>query len=119
MSDLLFRSRRGFTLAELLIAVVLVDAGLLAITGATAVVVRRQTELHARGIAIAAASNRLEQLAATPCQPRSGTASSLGYVEHWSEDAPFPGARELRDSVTFNAYGAEHAVVLTTRAVCW
>lgn len=112
------RSRRGFTLVELLVAVVLVDAGLLAITGATAVVVRRQTELRTRGAAVAAASTRLEQLAATPCASRSGSAVSPVFVEHWSESAPLPGARELRDSVTYAVFGAEHAIVLTTRLVC-
>jgi len=112
------RARRGFTLVELLVAVVLVDAGLLAITGATAVVVRRQTELRTRGAAVAAASNRLEQLATTPCERRAGSASSPLFVERWSEDAPFPGARELRDSVTYVAFGAEHAIVLATRLVC-
>jgi Tfp pilus assembly protein PilV len=112
------RARTGFTLVELLVAVVLIDVGLLALAGTTAVLVRRSTELRARSQATALAANRLQTLSITACQPRAGTAASANFAEHWAEFAASTTTRELRDSVTFTAYGAQHAVVLATKLPC-
>lgn len=104
-------------MVELLVAVVLVDVGLLALAGATAVAVRRQTEARARNTATNAAANRLQNLGASPCGARAGS-TAPPFAEQWSEiDAP-TGMRDLRDSVTFVAYGSAHAVVLATRLPC-
>jgi prepilin-type N-terminal cleavage/methylation domain-containing protein len=111
------RARAGFTLVELLVAVVLVDAGLLALAGTTAWLARRNTEIRTRTAAVAIASNRLQSLSAVPCAPRSGTAANGALVERWSE-ADQSHMRELRDTVRFSIATIDHAVVLTTRLPC-
>ena len=114
-----FANRRGFTLVELLVAVVLVDMGLLALVSGTAVLVRRQNELRARAAAVRYAGNRLQLLAAGPCIPVSGSAPAApGITERWSAESTPNHTRELSDSVTFSVRGAERSLVLRTRLTC-
>lgn len=112
--------RRGFTLVELLIAVVLIDVGLLAIVDAGAVVVRRTTELRARAVAVRTASNRLELLAGTaPCTAATGAADlARGITEAWSVVIQASAVRELTDSVSYQSSSGAHSVVLRTRVPC-
>src|SRR5690242_17974630 len=105
--------RRGYSLVELLVAIILVDAGLLAIVQTHAVVVRRRNETRVRAAALAAAASRVELLVAAPCGPASGTAASSVYTETWLA-LPDTRTREISDSVTFGA-GAAHRVALRTR----
>jgi prepilin-type N-terminal cleavage/methylation domain-containing protein len=114
-----FSVRRGFTLVELLVAVVLVDMGLLALVTGTAILVRRQNELRARSAAVRLAGNRLQLLAAGPCVVVSGSGTAApGVSERWSAEATANHTRELRDSVTFSVRGAERSLVLRTRLTC-
>ena len=112
------KPRRGFSLIELLVALVLVDVGVLALTGTTLAVVRQRTELRERDAAIRAASARLEWLGAGPCQPTSGSSVPRALVvEHWEAETGANATRRLTDSVTFGP-GAAHAVVVRTRLPC-
>lgn len=113
------RMRRGFTLVELLVAVVLVDMGLLALVAGTAILVRRQNELRARAGAVRLASNRLQWLTAGACVPLNGTAlAAPGVTEWWSAESGPNHTRELRDSIAFIVRGVERTLVLHTRLVC-
>ena len=110
--------RRGFSLIELLVALVLVDVGLLALTGTTLAVVRQRAELRARDAAVRAASARLEWLGAGPCQPTSGSSAPRPLVvEHWDAQPGVNATRRLTDSVTFGP-GDAHAFVIRTRLPC-
>ena len=115
-------NRRGFTLAELLVAVVLVNVGLLALVGGSAAVVRRHTILRARSIAVQTAKTRIELLAALACGATSGSATSMnGVVETWSVAPLANGVRELSARVTFPtpaAASGEGEVLLRTRVAC-
>jgi prepilin-type N-terminal cleavage/methylation domain-containing protein len=111
--------RRGFTLVEVLIAVLLLNIGLLALVASSAVLVRQTTLLRARAIALQTATNRLEWLAAGACIATTGTAAgSIGLLETWSARPIAGGARELRDSVTFTVQGRTFSVSLETRQTC-
>jgi Tfp pilus assembly protein PilV len=112
------KSRTGFTLVELLVAVVLIQIGLLALVASGASLVRQTTTTRARFAAISTAANRLQQLGATTCATASGNASGVGIAERWSATVQPNGTRELRDSVTFVAMGSTHSVVLRTRLTC-
>lgn len=113
------RLRAGFTLVELLVAVLLIDVGLLALVAGSAVVVRRQGDVRTRTVASRAAANRIQLLAASACAAASGTSNvSPGIVERWAVELEPNGVRELRDSVTFVLSGTEHVVVLRTRVPC-
>lgn len=97
-------------------AIVLIDAGLLAVVQTTAVVVRRRNEARARAIAAYAAATRLEQLLASPCATTSGAAGTAGLTETWSSRLT-GRTRDVSDSVVFGA-PASHLVVLRTRVLC-
>ena len=112
--------RSGFTLVELLVAVVLVDVGLLAIVGAGAVVVRRTSELRARSAAVRIASNRLELLGGIdPCSTATGGGDlSSGMAEVWSVEVQGSAVRDITDSVSYQSPTGSAGVVLRTRVPC-
>jgi prepilin-type N-terminal cleavage/methylation domain-containing protein len=110
------RRARGFTLVELLVAIVLIDAGLLAVVQTTAVVVRRRNEVRARAIAAYTAATRLEQLLASPCATTSGASAAAGLAETWSSQLT-GRTRDVSDSVAFGV-PASHVMILRTRVLC-
>ena len=112
-------ARRAFTLVEVLLAVTLINVGLLALVAGSAVLVRQANALHASRSALQAATNRLQLLGAGPCAAAIGDASGpLGVHEHWSIDLMRNGVRDLRDSVTYPARGELRTLVLQTRLPC-
>jgi prepilin-type N-terminal cleavage/methylation domain-containing protein len=112
------RSRRGFSIVELVVAMMLVAIGLLSLVGANTVLVRRRNEARQRLAAVAAATNRVGQLSSGPCLSVNGTArGSTGMTEWWSVLAGANATREIVDSVHFGARPA-HDFVLRTRLPC-
>jgi Tfp pilus assembly protein PilV len=112
------RPRAGFTLVEVLVAVLFIDVAVLASVATSAFVVRRQVELRAHMAASDAAANRLESLALGPCAPATGSAAGpLGIVEHWSTTI-IDGVRSIRDSIAFRTGTTAKHVVLETRKPC-
>src|SRR5215468_9923919 len=96
------RNCAGFTLLEVLIALVLIAVGMLALVGSTAVLVRQTAEIRARSAAVRAAANRLQQLGIARCASASGgQTGAYGIHERWAVDVGSNGLRELRDSVTY------------------
>jgi prepilin-type N-terminal cleavage/methylation domain-containing protein len=111
--------RRGFTLVEVLVAIVLIHVGLLSLVAASAMLVRRTTETRVEAVALEAASNRLELLSAGRCTATSGTASSaFGLREEWSAQLMSPTTLRLRDSVSFGLPSRQRAIVLHTGVSC-
>lgn len=105
--------RRGFTLVELIVSVLLIDVALLALVAGSAVVVRRQVALRTRLGAARAAANRLETLAIAPCADASGTANAeRGIVETWQATVGPTTRRDLRDSVVYVDGREQRNVVL-------
>ena len=114
------RIRRGFSIVELIVAMMLVAVGLVSLVGANTVFVRRRNEARQRLAAAAAATNRVARLSSGSCLPAHGTASgSLGISEHWSVvlRGGANTTREITDSVLFGANPA-HDVVVRTRLPC-
>ena len=110
------RSESGFSLLELLVAILLIDVALLAIVHTHAVLVRHRNETRLRGAAVAAATTRIEQLLATPCVGDSGSAHGPAWSELWS--AQIDGhTRQIDDSVMFGV-PSPHIVLLRTRFPC-
>jgi Tfp pilus assembly protein PilV len=113
------RRRNGFTLVELLVAVLLVDIGVLAMVSGTAMIARRQVELRARIAATQVASNRIQRLIATPCVATNGSANAdRGIVERWSVTLLPNAQRDLHDSVVFATNGVERSVTIRSRTPC-
>jgi prepilin-type N-terminal cleavage/methylation domain-containing protein len=113
------RSAHGFTLIEVLVAVVLIHVGLLSLVAASAMLVRRTTQARVEAAALQAAGNRLETLGAGPCATREGTTiGPFDLREDWSAQLEVGGTLELRDSVTFGIAGITRSVVERTRVPC-
>jgi prepilin-type N-terminal cleavage/methylation domain-containing protein len=111
--------RAGFSLIETLIAVAIVNVGLLALVGSSAALVRHTNELRTRAAALRIASNRIERLGAAPCGGASGSTIHAGGIrEQWAVTVRGNRIREVRDSVTFTIGAAARATVLTTRLPC-
>jgi prepilin-type N-terminal cleavage/methylation domain-containing protein len=109
----------GFTLVEVLVAIVLIEIGLLALTAASGIVIRQATLARARLAALEIARNRIETLAATPCVALVGSVTPrAGYREQWSSRLLPVATRELRDSVSFIVQRVVGAVVFRTRTTC-
>ena len=110
---------RGFSLAEVVVAVVLFSVGILALTG-TSGAIARMTGLgrHASASAILA-SSRLERLRAAPCLPgaTAGSASGGRFFEQWTA-APDGAGRALRVIVSYDDGRRERADTYETRATC-
>lgn len=112
-------SRSGFTLVEVLVAIILIEIGLLALTTATGIVIREITVARARTAVLEVARNRLEALASSPCTELAGSATDLnGNREDWSAHLLPVATREVRDSVSFALQRITGALVLHTRTPC-
>ena len=111
---------RGFTLPELLVAIVLIDIGVLALVACSTVVVRQADDLRRRGAAIRLASSRLELLGVLPCAATQGSDTSVpGLREHWSVALLQNGIRELSDSVVYTVSGSSRSgFALRTKLPC-
>ena len=113
------RPKRGFTLIEVLVAIVFLHVGLLSLVAASAMLVRRTTATRAEAAALEAATHRLEELAAGPCVSSAGTtAGPLGLREEWSAQIVSPATLNVHDSVVFGALTERRAVVLRTAVPC-
>jgi len=110
------RHEPGFSLLELLVAILLVDVAILGIVHTHAIVVRNRNEMHARSAAVTGAAARIEQILASPCVAASGSSVHPVYAEFWSSTLDGQ-TREIVDSVVFGAL-VPHVVVLRTRFAC-
>ena len=111
----------GFSLAELLLSLFVINVAVLALVMGGAFVVRETNELRARGGAIEAATNRLNVLAAGPCALRSGDTTysrSEGIVESWAVAVLTNRVLDVADSVTYLVRGARRSLVVRTRVSC-
>ena len=108
MTDPSHGARGGFTIVEMLVALVLAAVGLLALVGADTTAWRHRLQADRAARAALLARVRVESLAAGECVPTSGTlAHPSGIVERWDTirrgpllladartDWPVPGGRD-------------------------
>jgi Tfp pilus assembly protein PilV len=111
-------NRRGGTLLELLVALVLLDLALLSLAAVGAATARRIGDASRRSRATMAATNRLERLAALPCNSMtSGSERLEPYVtESWTA-ARVGSSMELTDSIEIAVRTPEY-IVTRRRAPC-
>lgn len=78
------RARRGFTLVELIIAIVILVVGVLGLASTAAVVMQQIAASSMQTRAAMIGQSRLERLRSFPCANMvAGTATSNGITETW------------------------------------
>jgi Tfp pilus assembly protein PilV len=109
--------RRGFTLVEALVALVLVQFGLLAVAAMSAVAARDVAAATRVSRARDAARERIELLRPAACATSGGgSADAPGLVEHWSVRGDSV-VRRIRDSVEFRLPGGRSGRVVVEQVV--
>jgi Tfp pilus assembly protein PilV len=120
------KPRGGFTVVEVLIAVVLLEIGVLALVGTSGLVLRLlgrgTTTTHAAWVALDRLERLRSELHASPsCMTAAGSDSAThGIIETWavaglSESASL---RELRVTVSYPVAGGSRSATMTTRVRC-
>jgi len=111
--------RPGFSLVEVVVALVLINIGLLALIAATATAIDQVGDLDRQRRATRMAQSRVESLAVQPCGGSSvGIASpETGMRETWSVGAAMGSVREVTDSIEFPGR-VTNRVVIRTMAPC-
>lgn len=103
------RARRGFTIVEVMVAVLVMSVGILGLAGASAVVTRLLDRGDQQTAAAMTAQRRFERLRATRCPLASGSATVSGVTEKWVVigQVGSPGSRmyDVVDSVSNKVRG--------------
>jgi Tfp pilus assembly protein PilV len=108
--------RRGFTLVETLVALVLVQFGLLAVAAALAIAARDVATATRATRARDAARERMEILRATACASETeGHRAVGGMSEHWSVRGDT--VRVVRDSVEYDLPGGRRGRLVLEQIV--
>jgi Tfp pilus assembly protein PilV len=114
------RARHGFSLIELLIALVLLEIGLLALVGIAASSTQDADRSGRDAAAVSLASARLERTMSLPCGGNdSGVMSAGPSLKEWYAQIVAPnGTRLISDSVIAVTTRGVHTTVLHTIARC-
>lgn len=108
-------ARDGFTIIELIVAIMILVVGVLGLAGTAGMVSRMVGGAAQQTIAANVASSRFEKLRSVPCaQVTSGTATTRGMAEKWTTTVSPSNARlySVSDVVTYTAAGG-HSRTLT------
>lgn len=98
------RSRRGFTIVENLLALMIFSVGLIVIAGTAVLIVKTVTATQSRVVAAAVAESRFDRIHATPCASRaSGSATTRGIPEAWTLNR-LTRADDVTVTVTISSY---------------
>lgn len=94
-------ARAGFTLVELIVAMLMLTIGLLGLAGVGGVVLKQMSSGTYQTIAASIAQSRFEQLEGDACTGIvSGTATVRGLSEKWTVAALGLRAKTVYDTVT-------------------
>ena len=112
------RARRGFTLAELLVALMVFSVGALAMVATSANVMTLITASKNRALAASIASSRFERMRAQPCSLHStDSATTRGISEAWNV-TKLAKADDVTVRVTFVANRRTQSRIYRSFLVC-
>ena len=112
-------ARRGITVVEVIVALVLVAVGLLAIAGTSALAFRTATSASRERLAVRQADRRLARLTAAGCaSATAGTDSAAGMRERWSMADSLGGVASIEASVAWQAGARRRVLTLRSALVC-
>jgi prepilin-type N-terminal cleavage/methylation domain-containing protein len=115
------RPRCGFSVVEVLVALVLVTVGLLAMAGSTTLALRTALDAQRRREATHRIESRFAGLAAAGCsRAASGIESDPArqLSEGWTVHAPAGAFATITDSVSWLSASGRRSMVLTSAIPC-
>lgn len=111
-------ARRGLTLIEIVVAILILSVGALALAGTSAVMVRRMAESARNAAAASVGRSRLESSFAAPCPAIiGGSELILGVHSEWSVTASANSA-DIRQRITYPTRRGAHNEDFLTAAPC-
>lgn len=111
--------RAGFTIVELIVAMLMLTIGLLGLAGVGGVVLKQMSSGKYQTIAASIAQSRFEQLEGDPCASiLAGTATVRGMTEKWNVAALGLRAKTVYDTVTFVTSSGTKKVGIHTVVAC-
>ncbi|HYN79947.1 MAG TPA: prepilin-type N-terminal cleavage/methylation domain-containing protein [Gemmatimonadaceae bacterium] len=111
-------SQRGFTLIEVVVAIVILAAGALALAGSAAVTVRRMSDTARRSSGVTMARSRAEASMASACGSlASGSETARGVRSDWVVSAGAVSA-ELSQRVSYPTSRGARSDDFLTAAPC-
>lgn len=111
--------RSGFTIVELIVAMLMLTIGLLGLAGVGAVVLKQMKGGTYQTIAASIAQSRFEQLEGDPCATIvGGSASVRGMTENWYVTALGLRAKTVYDTVTYASSKGPRKIGIHTVVAC-
>lgn len=111
--------RAGFTLVELIVAMLMLTIGLLGLAGVGAVVLKQTKGGTYQTIAASIAQSRFEQFEGDACATIvAGSATVRGMSERWTVGTVGVRAKSVRDTVTFVGTSGTKKVGMHTVVAC-
>ncbi len=111
--------RTGFTLVELIVAMLMLTIGLLGLAGVGAVVLKQMKGGTYQTIAASIAQSRFEQFEGDPCASiASGSATVRGMTETWTASSLGLRAKAVQVTVTFAGTSGTKKVGIHTVVAC-
>ena len=109
------KQRAGFTLVELMVAMMVFAVGMLGLAATAATVTKLMGGAKRQTIASTVAQSRMERLRSSPCGSLvAGTETNRGVVNKWTVE-PITRGVNVTDTVTFrSARGVTYKVYKTT-----
>lgn len=118
------RARRGFTVVEAIVAIVMLAAGVLALASSSVVVLNEMTVGSQNAIAASVAAQRLELLRSYNLCTLivAGTGTNRGMAESWQVTPVFAvggqPSRTIQYTITYKAGRTTRAQKFTTNVPC-
>ena len=120
--------RSGFTLVEMMVAVVILAVGLLALVSTSGYVARQVGGGAQQGIAASVIQSRVETLRSIPCDSiKTGNAVTRRVTERWTKGAKANNVLTVVDTVQYTLNGSKAGAnysgtttrVYTIMVPCW
>lgn len=112
--------RRGFTVVEVLVALIVVAVGLLGVAGASVTALRASSAALRERAAVTRARSRLALLEAAGCAAAADgmRALGMGLEDRWSVGAVVNGTRMVEVTAQWDDTGRRRAVQLRSALLC-
>lgn len=113
------QNRRGMSLVELIIAIIILAVGMLGLAGVSIAVLRQMRGGSNQTIAASIAHSRFEQFEGRPCaEITGGTATTRGMTETWVVEPVGIRAMSVRDTVRFQGLRGTASIGIHTVVSC-